>query len=251
METREFKPYIILIVLLVAASITYALTVSYEIQAVAGVEVKLPPKIDEWKGSELRFCLNPEHRAEFKAEELEDQFVCPDCGHALSGMTLEEKNLLPDDTIILKKRYVHPEKKVVMAAVVLSGAERSSIHRPEVCLTGQNQKITRNRVITVPIEGRDDLEVMVLDLHRTHRTRDGQAFESQGYYAYWFVGKNRETPHHYQRMLYMALDSVFSKVAHRWAYISVSGLRPSHDDETYLDEIRSFVADFYPKMAMN
>ncbi len=251
METREFKPYIVLIVLLAAASLTYAFTVSYEITPVAGVEVRLPDRIGDWEGNELRYCQNPEHQREYYAEDLEDPHTCPECGEVLGPMTFMEAAILPDDTEILKKRYQHPLDEVVMASIVLSGAERSSIHRPEVCLQGQNQRITRSRVIPVPIEGRDDLDVMVLDIRRSFRGRDGQTHEALGYYAYWFVGSGRETPHHVQRMIWMATDSIFSRVAHRWAYISVSGARAGHDDDAYLDQIREFVAEFYPEMAMN
>ncbi len=251
METRELKPYFVLIVLLAAASLTYAFTVSYEVTPAAGVEVRLPESIGNWQGSELRYCMNPDHQREYVMEDLDDRNTCPDCGFELGGMSYMEQQILPDDTIILKKRYQHPIEDMVMASIVLSGAERSSIHRPEVCLQGQDQKITRNRVISVPIEGRNDLGVMVLDIQRSFLREDGRTHDSLGYYAYWFVGKDRETPHHLQRMFWMATDSIFNNVAHRWAYISVAGSRDGPNDEAYLDQIREFVAEFYPKMALN
>ncbi len=251
METREFKPYLVLIILLAAASIAYALTVSYEISSVAGIEVRLPHRIGEWQGNELRYCQNPDHRQEYTAENLEDPDTCPECGFEMSGMSYWERQILPDDTVILKKRYQHPSQEVVLASIVLSGAERSSIHRPEVCLQGQNQRITGSRVISIPLEGRDDLDVMVLTLRRTVPGPNNTTHEFLTYYAYWFVGKGRETPHHIQRMIWMGFDSIFNRVAHRWAYIAVSGARVDHEDETYLDQIRQFVSEFYPEMVMN
>lgn len=253
METRELKPYIVLIVLLAASSIVYALTVNFDYSiAMAGVEVTLPHRIGEWEGKELRYCQNPEHqRGEYYAEDLEDPDTCPDCGQSLAGMTYMERILLPNDTTILKKRYQHPSDGEVLTSIVLSGVERSSIHRPEVCLRGQNQRITGRRVVPIPIEGRKDLDVMVLDIRRTVMGPAGRPFDIYSYYAYWFVGKGRETPHHAERMFWMAYDSIFHRLAHRWAYIAVAGLRAGPDDEGYLDEIRQFIADIYPQMALN
>ena len=99
----------------------------------------------------------------------------------------------------------------------------------------------------MPLAGREPLDVMVLDMRRWGRRPDGQAYDFGRYYAYWFVGKGRETPYHVQRMIWMALDRILHNVSHRWAYISVAGAREDGSD-VHRQEILDFVHELYPSM---
>ena len=67
------------------------------------------------------------------------------------------------------------------------------------------------------------------------------------YYAYWFAGKDRDTPSHYMRMFWLAWDRVFRSKAHKWAYIAVSGERDDGSLE-YEDTVKEFVAMLYPAL---
>ena len=89
---------------------------------------------------------------------------------------------------------------------------------------------------------------MVLDMIRRFRAGD-RTVEQTHYYAYWFVGKDRETASHIQRMIWMGTDRIFRNVAHRWAYISVSGLR-AEAGAAHHEEITSFVQDLYPEISL-
>ena len=84
---------------------------------------------------------------------------------------------------------------------------------------------------------------------RRWRAPDGRQAEYLSYYAYWFVGKGRETPSHFMRMFWMASDRIFHNRSHRWAYISVSGERDGKD--AYRKEIETFVGGLYPEMTIN
>ncbi len=249
METSQFKPYIIVIGLMVLTSLALAYTVDVQMTGEAGVQVVLPERISEWSGKEIRYCQNPQHRATYLAQDIEDRYVCPDCGDELFMMSIDERRILPDDTVILKKLYQHPAGQNVTASIVLSGADRSSIHRPQVCLVGQGQEILREWTHTVELEGRDPLTIVVLDMLRHGTLRDGREFEHHFYYAYWFVGKGRETHSHLMRMFWMAADRIFFNVSHRWAYISVSGSRDPGSD-AYVREIENFIQTMYPEMAL-
>ena len=145
-------------------------------------------------------------------------------------------------------RYLHPSGRRLYSSIVLSGKERSSIHRPQVCLVGQGNEIVKSTVIQVPLEGREPLDVMVLDMIRRVRVGD-QTVEHPQYYAYWFVGKGRETASHIQRMIWMASDRIFRNVAHRWAYISVSGVR-EESGESHHQEVKGFLEDLYPQISL-
>ena len=131
----------------------------------------------------------------------------------------------------------------------MSGKERASIHRPQICLVGQGNEILHSHVIEVPLAGRDPLKVMVLDLLWKGRTSDGQPVQKATYYAYWFVGKGRETPYHLERMFWMAADRVLYNRSHRWAYIAIAGERD--EQKQYTKQIQSFISQLYPQMMTN
>lgn len=249
MEKRTLKPYLVLIALLVVASVALALTVDVNITDEAGITVALPDLVGEWRGEEIRYCQGPTCEKEFVVSALENPDVCPLCGSPLASMSLGEKTLLPADTIVLKKKYTPPMGQAVFVSIVLSGKERASIHRPEVCLRGQGNKQLAHRVLDVPIANRADLRVMVIDMLRQYMTADQRVVEYPSYYAYWFVGKGRETPYHWQRMMWMATDRIFHSLSHRWAYIAVTGIRTPDSDE-YREQLRDFVRQLYPLMAI-
>lgn len=245
MEKSEHVPYILIVVLLVLTSIALATTVDVNVSDTAGIVLRLPDQVGEWRGNEIRYCLNPACQKVWLASELTDREVCPACGGELGGMSLSEKRLLPPDTIILKKQYTDPVGDALIVSIVLSGKERASIHRPQVCLVGQGREIVKSRVIEIPFENRPPLEVMLLDLLIHPRRLGGPDAVRGEYYAYWFVGKGRETPYHLERMFWMAWDRIFHNVAHRWAYIAVAGARDLNSD-SHVQRVVSFIHELYP-----
>lgn len=248
MKNRELRPYLVMLSLLVITSLALAYTVDVTITGQAGVRTKFPPKAGEWVGQELRFCTNPDHRKEWLISQLQGREACPDCGSPLDTMSIGERGLLPEDTVLVKNRYVHPSGRMIHSSIVLSGKERSSIHRPQVCLVGQGNEIISSTVIKVPLDGREPLDVMVLDMIRRFRVND-QTVEQNHYYAYWFVGKDRETASHIQRMIWMGTDRIFRNIAHRWAYISIGGLREG-SGRNHHQEVTSLVQVLYPEISL-
>ena len=249
MEKKTLTPYIVVVVLMLATSLALAFTVDINITDEAGVTLELPDEIGEWTGLEIRFCRNARCQHAATVDQLEDIDVCNECGGMMSTMSYVEALQLPEDTGMIKKRYTDRMGRQLMVAIVLSGRERASIHRPEVCLVGQGRELVGSRVFSVPIDERDGpLSVMMLELHRPARA-GGPFGEENMYYAYWFAGKDRETPHHVMRMVYMASDRIFHNVAHRWAYISVSGMRRPNSNE-HQELASEFIREFYPHLML-
>ena len=250
METKTLKPYFVVLGLMVLTSLALAFTVDVNVTDQAGVRVYLPDRVGDWSGREMRFCQNELCQKEYHVDELKDVNVCPACGGPLGSMSFGEKLILPADTEILKKHYNNPNGRTIFVSIVMSGKERASIHRPQICLVGQGNEIIHSGVLDVPMDSRKSLEVMLLDMIRRGKTPAGQPYEVPTYYGYWFVGKGRETPYHVQRLIWMGTDRIFHNVSHRWAYIAVAGMRDP-DGKVYQEEIRSFLEDLYPEMLIN
>ena len=141
----------------------------------------------------------------------------------------EEKRLLPEDTQIVKMQYRSAHygpgtQDQAEVSLVLAGAERRSIHRPEVCLTGQGWTLLDSRVLPVEIAPGQELRVRDLLIEKTVHLADGRPKRVRAHYVYWFIGTDVTTPSHFERVWLTARDSVLRNVNHRWAYASVQAL---------------------------
>lgn len=247
METRLFRPYINIIILMLLTSLALAFTVDVKLTDQPGVRTQLPERVLDWQGYDVRFCQNRECRGEFLAAHLDNPDMCPNCGGTLDSMSPEERSLLPKDTVVEKKRYIHPDGASIFVTIVLSGQERSSIHRPEACVLGQGRTIVESSIIAVPLEHSSDVDIKVLDLVRSYTSARSGQVEVPQYYAYWFVGRDRETAENWARMFWMAYDRIVRNVSHRWAYVSLAGTREP-GKETHKKQIKQFVKAFYPEI---
>jgi uncharacterized protein YcfL len=141
-------------------------------------------------------------------------------------MDEEEKKLLPTDTEMVKMRYrtatrEDAKRDAAKVSIVLAGAERRSIHRPEVCLQGQGWRLVNSSTTPVQISNEHRFEVRDLLIEKPVQLKDGNQKRLRAHYVYWFVGADVTTPSHLSRTLMSLWDSAFRNVNHRWAYPSV------------------------------
>ena len=250
MEKSLLKPFLTVVFLMALSVLALAFTVGVELDFIPGVKMEFPEEVNRWHGNQIKFCHNPELCAldykdtSFYVSDLEIPDICPDCGSRLFNMARAEKEQLPVDTEFVKSAFTNDAGTRVFTSIVLSGTARDSIHRPQRCLKGQGNSLDGEYDLEVPIEGRDPLTVRVIKTSRTRRTAEGQV-PYYSYYAYWFVGQDRETPSHYSRMFWIAWDRVVRSTANRWAYIAVQGEREAEGSE-YEKDIIDFVQNVYP-----
>ena len=258
------RQYLTLFLLFGITTLLLGFTVDVDITDRAGVRTELPETLPvspsrSWTGHDVLFCHNQLCGRSWLVKDLPPSddgiFICPrdysnnPCGGKLHSMALGEYQVLPKDTVIYKKQYFLDQdpEETVFASVVLSGNDRSSIHRPELCMTGQGHTIDRTYVLDVPLPGRDNIGVMVMELSFSSPNPRQPVYYS--YYAYWFVGYDKETPHHLERTLWMGYDRIIRNVAHRWAYIALAGARDL-DTKDHEDRIREVVSSLYPQISL-
>lgn len=254
MEKRT-KHLIVVVALFSLTSLALAYTVDVHIVDKCGITKTMPDVVGEWRGKDLQFCQKRRCEKSWTVDELESKDgkdpVCPTCGSELKDGAIDEMKLLPSDTEIRKRRYNREDGSVLHASYVLSGRERASIHRPEQCMNGQGSKITKQFFFDIPIEGKPEpLQVKILEMDQEQIAPNGAVQKYTSFYAYWFVGYKVQTASHYERMYHMAVDRIFRSEASRWAYLSVSGLRDSENDD-YLETVTSFVQQFYPETVVH
>lgn len=132
-----------------------------------------------------------------------------------------EREVLPPDTGYSRCSYqslVDP-RQAVFLSIVLSGRDRTSIHRPELCLVGQGWNVVGREVVTLRAADGGDLPVTLLRTEREMTDAAGRAVKVPGVFVYWFVGADRVVATHWQRVFYTALDRLRHLQGHRWAYV--------------------------------
>jgi EpsI family protein len=140
-----------------------------------------------------------------------------------SPVTPVEREILPEDTGFSRKNYVslHDRNQQVFVSIVLSGRDRTSIHRPELCLVGQGWTIRGAEPRSFAAPGGARFPATLLRIDREATTRRGEKVVVPALLAYWFVGADRIVASHWERMLYSAADRLRHLQTHRWAYVVV------------------------------
>jgi len=143
---------------------------------------------------------------------------------------------LPKDTTYGQRLYKAEDGFQSQMNVVLMGSDRTSIHKPQYCLTGTGWQIDQTELDTIPIDRPRSYQLPVnkLTVSRTVQGPDGSKVTVHGVYVYWFVAENRLTAHHGQRMIEMGIDMLRTGVLQRWAYVSCFSMcYPGQEQATY------------------
>jgi hypothetical protein len=132
-----------------------------------------------------------------------------------------ERFILPKDTEFAKMAYNNGKELHLNAQIVLAGAEKRSIHRPEVCLPAQGWTVKSTQTLDVPLESGHNLQVTLLNITRPIGN-DTEVRELTQLFCYWFVGSETTTPSHFVRVVKTNMDVLLHNTNHRWAYVIVS-----------------------------
>jgi hypothetical protein len=159
---------------------------------------------------------------------------------------------LPKDTTYAQRLYKAADGFQAQMNVVLMGADRTSIHQPQYCLTGNGWQIDQSEIESISVNQPRayQLPVSKLTVSRLAPGDDGAKTELRGIYVYWFVADNRLTAHHGERMLDMGLDTLRTGVLQRWAYASCFAVcYPGQEQATY-DRLKELISAVVPEFQL-
>jgi Protein of unknown function (DUF3485) len=157
---------------------------------------------------------------------------------------------LPPDSSYAERCYFGTNGDFpIYATVVLMGADRTSIHKPDYCLPGQGWTIDQRSVVNIPVAGTPSYQLPVSKwtIGNTFQTTDGQKQKVSGLYVFWLVADGEQTPDNYQRMWWMARDLLRTGVLQRWAYVSYFTVcAPGQEDATF-ERMKNLIAHSVPE----
>ncbi len=174
------------------------------------------------------------------AGKVEMKIALPENAAGFTSTNVPEPEIvlgyLPSDTSYAERIYTAPDGFWVQATIVLMGADRTSIHNADYCLSGQGFTGKEKFVEHIPIAGAQpySLPVARWNVSGVFQQSDGQKVELHGIYVFWFVADQEETPDHFQFMKWLARDLFRTGVLQRWAYVSYfSVCAPGQEDATF------------------
>jgi hypothetical protein len=145
-------------------------------------------------------------------------------------------------------------------SVVLAGRDVTSIHRPELCLTGQGWQLENPHTESIPIPAASGggLKITRMNASRQVQISDRQTGRVGAVFVYWFAGKGRTTPHNWQRILWSTQDRLLHNRNHRWAYFLILAPMPPTDTTVEYAAVQAetrgaivqFVQSIYPELAV-
>jgi exosortase len=132
-----------------------------------------------------------------------------------------ETNMLADDVKILRNYYLLPSGGNVACSVVLSGGERRSLHRPEVCLPAQGWNVTDKSRLSLQLANGRKVEAMLVRMLRDYAGPDGKPMRMKALNVFFYAGSEGvTTPDYYDHVLLSYLHALTRNLNHRWALVS-------------------------------
>jgi len=241
---RAMAPCLLAPVLAIACQAAVLLSPRPEMEPDDFIAASQPVQVGSFRGQTPWFCQNDQCLSSFDEDELHATAtdtlpVCPRCGKPLARFSLGEKTWLPADTRIVKRNYSCGDGGMLAVSVVVSGASRLSIHRPEMCLPGQGFQILSTQSRTLQLGQGRTLRVNVVQAARAGERPIG--------FLYWFVNARCETTSHWVRIFSDVWARCLHNRVNRWCMVTVFSSQSAEDPAT-LRMLESFVAEWYPRM---
>jgi len=166
----------------------------------------------------------------------------------LLPITDKEVEVLPKDTIFGRRLYDVGRNVKVQVSAILMGSDRTSIHKPYYCVTGQGWRIDKTEVVKVPMARPVpyELEAQLLTTTKAYKRPDGSIGHARGLFMYWYVSENQLTPHHKEQMWWLARDLLTTGVLQRWAYISCFSICAPGEENIRLEQMKRLAGDTIP-----
>jgi hypothetical protein len=156
---------------------------------------------------------------------------------------------LPPDTSYAERCYYGTDGFPIYATIVLMGADRTSIHKPDYCLPGQGWVIKDKSVVNIPVAGPQSYQLPVAKwiIGNSFQASDGQKQQVSGLYVFWLVADGEETPDNYQRMWWMGRDLLRTGVLQRWAYVSYFTICAPGQEDAAFERVKNLIAHSVPE----
>lgn len=160
-----------------------------------------------------------------------------------------EYDTLPKDTTFGRRLYKAEDGFQIINMVVLMGADRTSIHRPQYCLEGTGWRIDSIIQTNIYIDKPQPylLPVNKLSLSGKIVEPGSEPVEKRGIFIYWYIADGIITADHKSWMFSVAKHRLLHGEVQRWAYvIYFSVCQPGEEEHTF-ERMKEFIRASLPE----
>ena len=168
-------------------------------------------------------------------------------------VTSMEATNLPPDTGYGRKYYRDNEGFGAQMSAVMMKTDRTSIHRPELCVRGQGWNIQKTEVIEIPIASPFPYTLKATCLTSNKVLTDPKTkkeYPRTAYYIYWFISENRLVPTHSELQWVISKDLITSGTLYPWAYVSCFSTCPPQYEGAALERMKRLIATSVPEFQL-
>lgn len=193
-------------------------------------------------------ALTNEHGVKVADERVAIPINIPGYSSELVPVTAQEVEILPVDTVFGRRLFKSDDGFAAQVSAVLMKVDRTSIHKPHLCLSGQGWNVDKTETISIPMTRPRpyELQVQMLTLSATRRVDEKTTVPVSGIFVYWFVADGQLTANHKEQMWWLARDLVTKGTLQRWAYISCFSVCPPGQEAALLQRLKRLVNDVVP-----
>ena len=170
-------------------------------------------------------------------------------------MTSKEKDILPEG-VRIERRFYTKSDRAILATMVLSGAEKRSLHSPDSCLPAQGWMVSSQSLITLPLEGQE-VSATLMNMYHDIQDKEGRRSRIRALNIFWYLGSDGTTCagyHEHVRKTYS--DAFFKNLNHRWTLLtffvplqdSATGFDDPYAELTALKDAEAFIQMLVPKL---
>jgi hypothetical protein len=170
-------------------------------------------------------------------------------------MTSREKDILPEG-VRIERRFYTKSDRAILATMVLSGAEKRSLHSPDSCLPAQGWKVSSQSLVTLPL-AEQEITVTLMNMYQDIQDKEGRRSRIRALNLFWYLGSDGTTCagyHEHVRKTYG--DAFFKNLNHRWTLLtffvplqdSTTGIDDPYAELTALKDAEAFIQMLVPKL---
>lgn len=166
-----------------------------------------------------------------------------------SAVTDTEVTNLPPDTSYGRKIYWDNDGFMAQMSAVMMKTDRTSIHRPQVCITGQGWKIEKTEIIDIPVALPSPYVLKATCLTSSKKDEKTGRMRAN-VYIYWFVAEHKVVPGHPEALWSISTDLIKSGVLYPWAYVSVYAPCPPGQEGVAIARAKRLIAGAVPEFQL-
>jgi hypothetical protein len=156
---------------------------------------------------------------------------------------------LPPDTVYGRKLYWDDTGFMAQVSAVMMRTDRTSIHRPQTCVTGQGWKILKTETIDIPVALPTPyvLKATCLTSAKISPT-DKRPYSAL--YIYWFVSERRTVPGHPEALWAISEDLLTTGTLYPWAYVSCFARCQPGQEGLFLSRMKRLISTSVPEFQL-